>query len=258
MSGYKMPKKGRPPKPVAAQPAPRRKVAAIEFEIEQAKETLAPIMNKRGRIDQRMGIPVNNVLITRTDGSSQMTKVQFVPWVDTVPRDEWREAMMYDDSDRSLRLLDLLNETANAEISIVTLAASVGLRVPDLFDIWVFHMKKLAKVASLEKSHYVARDMSIDALSRDVCCARCDGAGEVKVSRREGVEWIVCPTCEGSGRERRVGDVKSRQWTMESAEVIKHDAPVAVNVNMGGADSILDELERYERPAINVTPNNGA
>lgn len=185
-------------------------------------------------------------------------EMSYVPWADTVSREDWFQAMTFDDDEKSARLADLLRRPENRNVPMSILAGQANIRVPQLFLIYRAYMRYAAQLAITRKAQKIADDTATDAESRFVCCTRCDGAGEIRVMKGKKPHplLLVCPTCEGTGRERRTGDVKSREWALQSSGVIKTEAAPLVNINMGGVDSVLDELEHMESgPVVNVAPS---
>lgn len=200
--------------------------------------------------------PYRDVPIPSQDGrpSGLTVPVQFVPWVDTIPKDELHQALLEDDSPRSMEFLALLANPLKHDLPISALAMQCGIRTPALLEIWRNHMKVAAMGVALSQAPLVARDTLEDAKSVIVCCGRCDGAGSIRVLRETGYEWIKCATCRGKGEVRRAGDPKSREWVLRAANVIAADQGVVVNLqNNIQTDSVLDELDRLDAVDVGAT-----
>lgn len=186
--------------------------------------------------------------------SNMTLPVQFLPWADTVPRDDLRQALIEDDSPKSLVFLESLSDPTKHDLPVSVLASQAGIRVPELMNIWRQHMKVAAMAVALSQAPVIARHTVEDAKAVVVCCGRCDGAGTIRILREEGLVWITCKTCKGSGEVTRPGDPKSREWVLRAAGVIAAEQTgVTVNLqNNFGADSVLDELDRLDHGAVEV------
>lgn len=180
--------------------------------------------------------------------------IQYLPWADTLPRTDLADALTEDDGPKALEFLRALSDPLKQDLPLSILAAQAGIRVPELMSIWRAHMKVAAMGVALSQAPLIAQHTVEDAKSITVCCGRCDGAGTMRVLREEGLAWITCKTCKGSGEVQRPGDPKSREWVLRAADVIAAEKTgVTVNLqNNFGADSVLDELDRIERNTVEV------
>lgn len=207
---------------------------------------------KAGPLD----FPRRDLPIPGADGkpSGLTLPVQFVPWADTIPREELTQALIEDDSPGALEFLRSLADPLQMDLPISALAGKAGIRVPELMAIWRNHMKIAAMGVALSQAPLIARDTLEDAKSVIVCCSRCDGAGVIQVQKQAGPEWLECIACKGKGSQRKPGDPKSREWILRASEVIAADGPSVLiqNSNNITADSVLDDLDRLERNAVEV------
>lgn len=205
-------------------------------------------------------IPVTDRAVKRADGSdSPITlPIQFVKAVDRFPRDVVREALIQDDTPRSLRLYDLLCDPKNEKLPVSELAMRCGIRVTEMMEIWRSHMRISALGSALKHVIDVTNDCARDARSVEVCCTRCDGAAMIRVTSMTGEEWITCPTCNGTRKEWRPGDRNARQYLLQMAGMIHAQTAPVVNVNLhnSGVASVIDELEQLDRHdrTVDITP----
>jgi hypothetical protein len=206
-------------------------------------------------ISDAVDFPWADVNVPRQDGTSSTLSmpVQYVPWADQVSRQDVWNALLEDDTDRATAFARALVDPRYSDIPVSVLAGRYDIRVPDLMEIWRRHQRIAAVGKALERAPDIVADAAEDALSREVCCSRCDGAGMMRVQDSNGVDWRKCVNCKGTGTERKPGDTKSRDFVLRSAGVVDSDRPTTVvNVQMG-ADSVLDELDRLEQSTVTVT-----
>jgi hypothetical protein len=114
----------------------------------------------------------------------------------------------------------------------------------------------------------VTSDMAIDARSKDTPCDRCDGFGWVyaedlpdDIAETAGIYPMgekkvrTCPLCDGTGKQRKPGDVESRKMLLEMAGHIgKRGASAGVRIvqNFGGA-GIEAATDRMNQVTFDVT-----
>lgn len=200
--------------------------------------------------------PHTDIAIPDSNGQpSELTyPVEHFPWADTVARSDWRDAVLRADSPKALQFLTALADPLQHDVPISVIASRSGIRIPELLSIWRDHMKATAMAVALTQAPLVAQHTLEDAKSITVCCGRCDGAGTMRVLREEGLVWITCKTCKGSGEVQRPGDPKSREWVLKAAGVIAAESNnLTLNLqNNIGADSVLDELDHLDQSARTI------
>jgi hypothetical protein len=183
-----------------------------------------------------------------------------LPWIDSVLREDLHQAMIESEHPGALKFCEMLGNPRFMDLPLSVLANRCGMKSKDLMEIWRDRQKTAALGEALRSAPQVARDMSEDAKSVEVCCPRCDGGGSMRIEDGMGLVWIKCKQCKGSGLVRRPGDLKSREWVMRNAGVISAEpSGVAVSVNVR-ADSVLDEMERLDemdRRTVDVTLDRG-
>jgi ribosomal protein L37AE/L43A len=176
----------------------------------------------------------------------------FKRYLKSIKFDDLKYALARDDSPKALNFLAALLDPENAHLDFGTVAMKQGISLNDLMTVWrndrlVETFGTLFTGAPKVAAHAVEA-----AQATTVCCHRCDGAGEVLVTREAGPVWIVCPNCAGKGTTQRAGDAKAREVVLKATGIIKADPGTTINITTGisAVESVLDELERL--PAITV------
>lgn len=117
-------------------------------------------------------------------------------------------------------LLRSQGESAGKNIS--TLAASLGVPYKRIVECYR-DMKRLEGVVAVaQRLPKVMEDVAIDAESKELTCASCEGTGHIVVKRdKEGlpVETKTCIPCEGSGKVIKSGDPVARKQVLEMMEL---------------------------------------
>jgi len=144
------------------------------------------------------------------------------------------------------------------DVDIAVLAQKCGIGFGELMQIWRNDRLTEAMANMFEAAPTVAEHTAIDAQSTKVCCSRCDGAGVIKINKRDKHSWVQCINCSGSGSVRKAGDAKSRQYVFESTGIVKPSAGMSITVNTGTASSVDSVLDEMERATIDVTSEPGA
>lgn len=118
------------------------------------------------------------------------------------------------------KLLRSQGESAGKNIS--TLAAQLGLPYKRVVECYR-DMKRLEGVVAVaQRLPKVMEDVAIDAESKELTCASCEGTGQHIVKRDEQglpLETKKCLPCEGKGLVVKPGDAVARKQVLEMMEL---------------------------------------
>jgi hypothetical protein len=170
----------------------------------------------------------------------------YADFLEKLPLDELRAALSQSESPGAIRFLAALEDPSRAQTRLVTLARSSGLSLGEMTRIWREGRLVEAMGIMIDAAPAIAADIVEDAKSHSACCPRCDGAGVIQISRQNGLDWIQCTNCNGTGAVRKPGDGQSRDLLFKAIGIVKADSSSRVtimNQNTVSMESVLDELE---------------
>jgi len=176
----------------------------------------------------------------------------FQRYIKSIKFEDLKYALARDDSPKALNFLAALLDPENAHLDFGVIAQKQGISLNDLMMVWRNDRLVEAFGTLFTGAPKVAAHAVEVAQGSTVCCNRCDGAGEVLVTRQAGPEWISCPNCNGKGTIHRAGCAKAREIVLKATGIVKADPGTTINITTGisAVESVLDELERL--PAITV------
>lgn len=169
----------------------------------------------------------------------------------TLPRLELATALEMTggtDEGHLAKLLRSQGESAGRNIS--TLAANIGLSYKRVVECYR-DMKRLEGIVAVaQRLPKVMEDVAVDAESRDVTCAACEGLGTVAVKRDDQglpTETKMCIPCEGKGKVLKPGDAVARKQVLEMME-LSGKAPIwAPGSNIVAINESLEDMLKNAR-----------
>lgn len=237
----------------------------IEFD----SHTDKPVRDDSGKLTT-LTLPVQKgTRLTRDPGRGMMPPTgsldpTYSRWLENRDLDELKMALAHDTSPKVMAFLAAIIDPRKMSTDICTLAKRHSIGLTEMIQIWRSYHLTSALTVHIESSPAIAADVVIDARSIKICCPRCDGAGMIRVTRKDVVDWLDCPQCEATGSVRKVGDAKARDLVYQTIGFTKAGG-LGVSVNISNTsstvESVIDELENLS-PAIPVSsiaiPNDDA
>lgn len=143
---------------------------------------------------------------------------------------------------------DLVNpHYPGRKVSFNTLCRRHNISLHEMQVLYTDGMRQLGLLQISTHLPKIMQDVGEDAESRLVSCGRCDGQKTLVENELDEDGKIVgttsrpCPTCEGVGKVRQVGDKQSRDLVFESMKLTKQGGPmVAIQQNFGNSADGLD------------------
>ena len=168
---------------------------------------------------------------------------------------EFKDALNFSKDPKFRMLFEAISSPRLHKCSFAELCRRCGLNIHDISNIYRDHQKHRGLMRAYAHMPRILEDTAVDAQTRVVTCALCDGSGKVTGEDAVNKQKIsICPKCHGDGKERLIGDKDSRQLMFESAGLRKGGAVQAVQVNVGGAVPELEDVIGDVEDALDVTP----
>lgn len=135
----------------------------------------------------------------------------------SVDQDDLAGMLLYSGDARSLRLVEMLFDSAYRNFSLSKLCERAGLSIFDLLDLFRRYKWDIGTLDVYDQLPRIVEEIARDAMSSQGVCRRCKGDGKLSVGEpRER----SCPHCEGTGRVRVPGDIKAARLILEITGVI--------------------------------------
>ena len=149
-----------------------------------------------------------------------------------VDKQEWQEVLgHFPENAKAEKLLALLSNPLFERATIGKLAVMSGMPAAELILLFTSAKKAEGIIRMGRKLPDVMEETADDALSHQVPCERCGGAGRVKDGS--------CKSCKGKGVIVVKGDLDNRKLVLEMAGLIGKRAPgQAIQINVGGPQSL--------------------
>lgn len=148
--------------------------------------------------------------------------------------------------------LDRLSHPRYKTYSLATVAKTCDISLPEFADFWRKAQNMRTLAIAQEGFADVTSDMVADARTRQVCCERCDGYGEVH-QPDSTLPPRRCPVCLGVGTLPRPGDTDSRRILAEMTGNVKKGGSGGVQINnFVNAPGIESAVSKYDRVSFNI------
>ena len=132
-------------------------------------------------------------------------------------RPDFEDVLQLSGDEGFFRLYDALHDDAYRNTSPGTLCRRFGISLQDLVDVWREYNSLLGQMYMSTHLPQIMRDVTNNAMSRDVVCPRCDG---LKTVRDGEAESRVCPVCKGEGQVRVPGDPHAIELVFEALALV--------------------------------------
>src|SRR5215813_14618506 len=93
---------------------------------------------------------------------------------------DFGDVLQFSGDERFFRLYDALHDDAYRNTSPGTLCRRFGISLQDLVDVWREYNSLLGQMYMATQLPQIMRDVTNNALNRDVVCLRCDGLKNVR------------------------------------------------------------------------------
>lgn len=188
------------------------------------------------------------------------------------PNQDLKAALSRSSSPKAQKFLEVLVNPKKSNKSITRLARECGLYPIDVIDILrSYHLTKATEVY-ISSAPSIAEDIVEDSRTTEIECRKCDGFKEVihpkpkyeKDAKGKLVavdNWVTCPRCNGTGKERKPGSPHARKQVAEVVGWTKNKASIHIQVGGNqGMESVIDDVEaaipEFSRAGdvIDITP----
>lgn len=181
----------------------------------------------------------------------------------SVPREEWLQALETSGDERAQHLMMRMMDPAFAKHSLPKLARDVGLTYPQVFKLITQHRLDQGLLRMSAHVPQVLEDVAVDAQSTMVPCPGCQGSGVLHdrvMDTDDSGQPIIDPTtkkplmktveskcwsCDGVGKLRKIGDADSRKLMFDTLQLTGRKGPLIAQqfVNAGG-QTVEDTLDQ--------------
>ena len=168
-----------------------------------------------------------------------------------VPRSELASALSSQSDQRFILLVQRLLDPDYSKHKLSTLCRSLDLNIRDMVE--GFRDAKILEGWLRASLHLpdVMEDVAIDAKSRQVVCARCEGSGKIFRGKGDDAEQVNCPECSGDGQVRKSGDKDARNLMFESIGLTGKRGPlIAQQFNTLDGTESLETLMKATQPLL--------
>ena len=210
-----------------------------------------PRTKPQRRVERPEGVPATRPSATIDADGRKMSKKpnndkpvkNFVESID-------REALdMYlGEHDKYQTFLAALHDPVNARTSFAHTMRTHGITLHELNVLYQDGQRNKGLFAMSSKLPQIMEDVSVDALSKEVACQRCDGKGDLEdPSFEDGLR--PCPDCDATGKTRQIGDKHSRDLVFESMKLTNQKGPLVAfqnntYMNNNGMDAKMEDMLR--------------
>jgi hypothetical protein len=167
-----------------------------------------------------------------------------------------------------------LSEPRYKGYSLAAIAKTCDLSLPQFAEFYQKSVVQQALALAQQAVPELTEDLIEDARTTLVSCERCDGIGHIeapegyvapgeKPTKKAslGRKVRTCPTCEGKGKVRRIGNEHARDSVLEMAGLKgKKGGGVQIVQNFGGhnIESAVDRLNQvtFDIPAEDISEVN--
>ena len=161
-------------------------------------------------------------------------------------RPDFEDVLQFSGDERFFRLYDALHDDAYRNTSPGTLCRRFGISLQDLVDVWREYNSLLGQMYMSTHLPQIMRDVTNNAMSRDVVCPRCDG---LKTVRDGEVESRTCPVCKGEGQVQVPGDPHARELVLEVLGITGRKEP-AIRIEHNVRAESMEEMLRMGQKIV--------
>lgn len=166
----------------------------------------------------------------------------------SVPREEWLQALETSGDERANHLMMRMMDPAFSKHSLPKLARDVGLTYPQVLKLITQHRLDQGLLRMSAHVPQVLEDVAVDAQSTLVPCPACQGKKVLREMDRKTGEVLsekTCWSCDGKGKLRKIGDADSRKLMLDTLGLTGRKGPLIAQqfVNAGG-QTVEDTLDQ--------------